>query len=55
MSLIWITWRTSPIPGEALFTRGPYPSMYRGRTWTMRQSAGFGTPKKTNERIDLPS
>ena len=31
-------------------TRGPYHSMYRGRLWTMRQFAGFGTPRETNER-----
>ena len=31
-------------PGEPPFTRGPYPSMYRGRLWTMRQFAGFGSP-----------
>ncbi|HEX5713982.1 MAG TPA: methylmalonyl-CoA mutase family protein, partial [Solirubrobacterales bacterium] len=30
-------------PGSYPFTRGPYPSMYRGRLWTMRQFAGFGT------------
>ena len=38
-------------PGEAPYTRGPYPSMYRGRPWTMRQYAGFGTAKETNERF----
>jgi len=38
-------------PGEYPFTRGPYPSMYRGRLWTMRQFAGFGTVKETNERF----
>ncbi|MFC1708224.1 methylmalonyl-CoA mutase [Planctomycetota bacterium] len=37
-------------PGAYPFTRGPYPSMYRGRTWTMRQFAGFGSPKDTNNR-----
>ena len=37
-------------PGEYPFTRGVYPSMYRGRLWTMRQFAGFGTPAETNER-----
>ncbi|MBW3595420.1 MAG: methylmalonyl-CoA mutase, partial [Actinobacteria bacterium] len=31
------------VPGEYPFTRGIYPSMYRGRLWTMRQFAGFGT------------
>jgi methylmalonyl-CoA mutase N-terminal domain/subunit len=38
-------------PGEYPFTRGPYPSMYRGRPWTMRQYAGFGTASETNERF----
>jgi methylmalonyl-CoA mutase N-terminal domain/subunit len=38
-------------PGEYPFTRGPYPSMYRGRPWTMRQYAGFGTAKETNQRF----
>src|SRR5206468_12093389 len=38
-------------PGEFPFTRGVYPSMYRGRTWTMRQFAGFGTAEETNERF----
>lgn len=38
-------------PGEYPFTRGPYPSMYRGRLWTMRQYAGFGTPEETNGRF----
>jgi isobutyryl-CoA mutase large subunit len=37
-------------PGEYPFTRGVYPSMYRGRLWTMRQFAGFGTATETNER-----
>jgi methylmalonyl-CoA mutase N-terminal domain/subunit len=38
-------------PGSYPFTRGPYPSMYRGRLWTMRQFAGFGTVEETNERF----
>jgi methylmalonyl-CoA mutase N-terminal domain/subunit len=38
-------------PGSYPFTRGPYPSMYRGRLWTMRQFAGFGTVDETNERF----
>jgi len=38
-------------PGEPPYTRGVYPTMYRGRTWTMRQFAGFGTPRETNERF----
>jgi methylmalonyl-CoA mutase N-terminal domain/subunit len=37
-------------PGDYPFTRGVYPSMYRGRLWTMRQFAGFGTAAETNER-----
>jgi methylmalonyl-CoA mutase N-terminal domain/subunit len=37
-------------PGEFPFTRGVYPSMYTGRPWTMRQYAGFGTAKESNER-----
>jgi methylmalonyl-CoA mutase N-terminal domain/subunit len=39
------------LPGRFPFTRGPYPTMYRGRTWTMRQIAGFGTPDETNQRF----
>jgi methylmalonyl-CoA mutase cobalamin-binding domain/chain len=39
------------LPGQYPFTRGPYPTMYRGRTWTMRQIAGFGTPAETNQRF----
>ena len=38
-------------PGEYPFTRGVQPNMYRGRLWTMRQYAGFGTPAETNERF----
>ena len=38
-------------PGEEPYTRGVYPTMYRGRTWTMRQFAGFGTATETNERF----
>ena len=41
---IWVT------PGAYPFTRGPYPTMYRGRLWTRRQIAGFGTAKATNQR-----
>ncbi|GKZ13999.1 methylmalonyl-CoA mutase family protein [Haladaptatus sp. T7] len=37
-------------PGEDPYTRGVYPTMYRGRLWTMRQYAGFGTAEETNER-----
>src|SRR5262245_44001574 len=38
-------------PGEYPFTRGIHKTMYRGRTWTMRQFAGFGTARQTNERF----
>jgi methylmalonyl-CoA mutase N-terminal domain/subunit len=38
-------------PGKYPFTRGPYPNMYRGKRWTMRQFAGFGSAKDTNERF----
>ena len=38
-------------PGEYPYTRGPYPTMYRGRLWTMRQYAGFGTAAATNARF----
>jgi len=38
-------------PGEYPYTRGIYPSMYRGRLWTMRQFAGYGTSEETNERF----
>jgi methylmalonyl-CoA mutase N-terminal domain/subunit len=38
------------VPGQFPFTRGVYPSMYTGRPWTMRQYAGFGTAKESNER-----
>jgi methylmalonyl-CoA mutase N-terminal domain/subunit len=38
-------------PGRYPYTRGPYPTMYRGRTWTMRQIAGFGTGEDTNGRF----
>jgi methylmalonyl-CoA mutase cobalamin-binding domain/chain len=39
------------LPGQFPFTRGPYPTMYRGRLWTMRQIAGFGTAEDTNARF----
>ena len=39
------------VPGEPPFTRGPYPSMYRGQLWTMRQFAGFGSPEEANARF----
>ena len=38
-------------PGEWPFTRGPYPTMYRGRPWTIRQYAGFGSAEETNARF----
>ena len=38
-------------PGEFPFVRGVYPSMYRGRLWTMRQYAGFGTPEESNKHF----
>ncbi|MFL5403263.1 MAG: methylmalonyl-CoA mutase [Gemmatimonadales bacterium] len=49
-------WKGDPVrdlgqPGEFPFTRGPYPSMYTGRLWTMRQYAGFGTAQETNGRF----
>ncbi len=39
------------LPGQYPFTRGVYPSMYRGRLWTMRMFAGFGAPEDTNRRF----
>ena len=39
------------VPGEYPFTRGVYPTMYRGRLWTMRMFAGFGRPEDTNARF----
>ena len=49
-------WTGDPVrdlgrPGEFPFTRGPYPSMYASRLWTMRQYAGFGTAQQTNRRF----
>jgi methylmalonyl-CoA mutase N-terminal domain/subunit len=38
-------------PGQYPYTRGVYPSMYRGRLWTMRNYAGFGTAEDTNHRF----
>ena len=40
-------------PGQFPFTRGIQPTMYRGRLWTMRQYAGFGTASETNARFRL--
>jgi methylmalonyl-CoA mutase N-terminal domain/subunit len=39
------------LPGQAPYTRGVYPTMYRGKLWTMRQYAGFGTAEATNQRF----
>jgi methylmalonyl-CoA mutase N-terminal domain/subunit len=47
----WDADRDLGYPGEHPFTRGVYPSMYRGRLWTMRQFAGFGTVEETNARF----
>src|SRR2546428_6324847 len=44
-------WSDIGLPGRYPFTRGPYPTMYRGRLWTMRQIAGFGTGEDTNLRF----
>ena len=44
-------WEDIGLPGQYPFTRGPYPTMYRARTWTMRQIAGFGTGEDTNRRF----
>ena len=44
---------TLGFPGEAPYTRGIYPTMYRGRTWSQRQLIGLGTPEDYNERIRL--
>ncbi|HMC05855.1 MAG TPA: methylmalonyl-CoA mutase family protein [Solirubrobacterales bacterium] len=47
----WDAERDLGFPGEHPYTRGVYPSMYRGRLWTMRQFAGFGTAEETNRRF----
>jgi methylmalonyl-CoA mutase N-terminal domain/subunit len=47
----YITAEDIGLPGRWPFTRGPYPTMYRGRLWTMRQIAGFGTGEDTNKRF----
>jgi methylmalonyl-CoA mutase cobalamin-binding domain/chain len=44
-------WESVGLPGRYPYTRGPYPTMYRGRNWTMRQIAGFGTGTDTNRRF----
>ena len=45
--------RDLAFPGKEPFVRGVYPTMYRGRTWTIRQLAGFGSAEKTNHRYKL--
>ncbi|MGA3293097.1 MAG: methylmalonyl-CoA mutase family protein [Candidatus Acidiferrales bacterium] len=47
----WIPERDLGSPGEPPYTRGIHPTMYRGRLWTMRQFAGFGTAEDTNRRF----
>lgn len=47
----WDVERELGLPGKAPYTRGIYPSMHRGRLWTMRQYAGFGSAEATNERF----
>ena len=44
-------WEEIGLPGRYPFTRGPYPTMYRARPWTMRQIAGFGSGAETNKRL----
>ncbi|MCK4856337.1 MAG: methylmalonyl-CoA mutase, partial [candidate division Zixibacteria bacterium] len=44
-------WENVGLPGEFPYTRGVHHTMYRTRLWTMRQFAGMGTPKQTNERF----
>ena len=46
-----MSWDSVGLPGRYPYTRGPYPTMYRGRTWTMRQIAGYGTGADTNHRF----
>lgn len=45
------SWGDIGLPGQYPYTRGPYPTMYRGRKWTMRQIAGFGQAEETNKRF----
>lgn len=47
----WDYCRDLGYPGEPPYTRGAYPTMYRGKLWTMRQFSGFGTPEDTNQRF----
>jgi methylmalonyl-CoA mutase N-terminal domain/subunit len=53
MTADWLErpWTDVSAPGEFPFTRGIYPTMYRGKLWTMRQYAGFGTAEETNARF----
>src|SRR5439155_11672139 len=44
-------YETIGLPGQFPYTRGVYETMYRGRLWTLRQFAGFGTAEETNERF----
>lgn len=44
-------WKQIGVPGQYPFTRGVHPNMYRGKSWTMRMFAGFGTPEDTNARF----
>ena len=46
-----IDWEEIGLPGRPPYTRGPYPTMYRARNWTMRQIAGYGTGADTNRRF----
>ncbi len=48
---VWEATERLGLPGEPPFTRGVYPSMYRGRLWTMRQYSGFGDAASTNQRF----
>ncbi|HXL50579.1 MAG TPA: methylmalonyl-CoA mutase family protein, partial [Candidatus Limnocylindrales bacterium] len=43
--------RDTGLPGEYPYLRGVYPTLYRGRLWTMRMFSGFGTPEDTNKRL----
>jgi methylmalonyl-CoA mutase N-terminal domain/subunit len=47
----WDAQKQLGLPGKPPYTRGVYPKMYRGRPWTMRQYAGFGTAEETNQRF----
>src|SRR5687767_15166841 len=47
----WTYEAAAPDPGQYPYTRGPHQTMYRGKPWTMRMFAGFGTPEDTNQRF----